>query len=332
MKLFKIIYLMIGIILTASVLLFTATGLPAKDRALYKEACALEDIMEKKIWPGLRIKEYPVAIRKGSTEYVIDETEVRKRKPVLPVIACTAYKVEEVVNVFLPCKSELDSIGHFAEGLSAGTQEFFIDQFSINNKSITNNQYIAILYHETLHAFQIKYYEKQIQAMQNIEEDEDIEEWMGELEKDPAISTLYEKQAVLLSRLVHSSGADLNRKDFKEFFLIREELQQTFEAKAGSEKAKRIKKQIELTELLEGTARYVEMKTAEVLSDKGLHLQYLNSLKETVRGKEKYYRSGMGLCLLLDRFDQEWKQKAFTKGCSLAELLENTMEDFVYGG
>lgn len=328
MRLFKIVYLFVGIALTAWVLFYAMTGLPQKDRELYNVAFALDDRAAKEIWPGLRIGEFPVAIRKGALEYVIQGAEINRRKPVLPVIACTAYPAEGEMNVFLPCKSEMDSIGQIAEGLSSDTQHFVINRFSMNSKKLTDNQYIAIMYHETLHAFQFKYFEKQLQSLQNDEDDSDIDELLGKLELDPVISSLYSKQDILLSSIVHSTGPDLDRNSLAELFITREMLWKEYETKAGALKADRIKNYIDLTELVEGTARYAELKTAAVLSDKELQQQYLSSLQETVRGKEKYYRSGMGLCLLLDKVNPAWKQNAFMGGTTLDGLLEKVMGDF----
>jgi hypothetical protein len=328
MKLFKIVYTFIGIALTALVVFYAMTGFPMKDRELYNAACALDDRAANEIWPNLRVGEYPLAIRKGSSEYVVQGTEIIRRKPVLPVIACTAYPVGDEVNVFLPCKSEMDSIGQIAEGLSADVQHFFINRFSMNSKKLTDSQYIAFIYHETMHAFQQKYFSKKLQAMQNEGDDSGIEELPGKLETDPLISSLYNKQVILLGSIAGSLRQDINRDMLREYFSTREAVRKAYETKAGEKNAAMIKKYIDFYELFEGTARYAELKTAGVLADNGLELQYLSSLQEMAQGKEKYYRSGMAMCLLLDKVSPEWKESAFSGDSTLADILEKAMEDF----
>lgn len=334
MKLFKILYLLVGIGLSALVLFYSTAGLPQKDRELYHRAIQLNDSKASEVWPNLRLGEYPVAIRKGGSEYVLRGSEITRRKPVLPVIACTAYPVGDEVNVFLLCKSEMDSIGQIAEGLSSDAQRFFLNRFSINSRKMTDNQYIAFIYHETLHAFQQKYFNKKFLTFQKDSDTADIagtteiEELLGKLETDPVISSLYQKQTFLLKSIVGSSKQDLDRNELQELINTREAILKAYETKAGTKNTAGIKQYIDFIELFEGTARYVELRTAVVLNDKRLEQQYLSSLQEMAQGKEKYYRSGMGMCLLLDKVDPEWKEKVFAGESTLEGLLEKTMEDF----
>lgn len=327
MKTFKIIYILIGVILATGVILTSIRGLPAKDKELYEAACSLEDSRTDSIWPGLRISGYPVALRKGNSEYVLFDDDIEKRKPVLPVIACTAYPADNKINVFMPCKSEMDSLGQIVEGFSAGTENFLIDQFSIESKKMTDNQYISLLYHETMHAFQLSRFEKQIMEMADWDET-NVEAVIAEYEADDSIHSLYEKQAGLLYKLVLSVREDPDNGDIKEYIKTRKETIDAFYLKAGKEKGEMISRYIGLTELTEGTARYVEAKTALVLSDDELYEQYLSSLQETIPGREKYYRSGMGICMLLDRVGPGWKDELFISGLTPGEILEKAVGVF----
>lgn len=331
MKTFKIIYILIGVILAASVLITSLTGLSEKDLELYDMACSLEDGRSDSIWPGLGISGYPVALRKGNTEYVLFNGNTEKRRPVLPVIACTAYPAGDTINVFMPCKSEMDSLGQIMEGFSSGGESFLIGQFSINSKKMPDNQYVALLYHETMHALQLSRYETRITDMEDWS-DTDMEAMITELETDPSIQGLYKKQAELLHRLVLSENEEAATDDIREYIKAREETLAALRLKAGEEKGEMIGGYIDMTELLEGTARYAEAKTALALSDSALYEQYLSSLQETMPGREKYYRSGMGICMLLDRVSPGWKNDLFADSLTLAGMLENAAEVFDDGG
>jgi hypothetical protein len=332
MKTFKIVYILIGVILTAGVLITSFTGLAKEDLELYEKACSLEDGRSDAIWPGLKIRDYPVALRKGNKEYVIFEGSVEKRRPVLPVIACTAYPAGDTVNVFVPCKSVMDSLGQIVEGFSSGGENFLISQFSVETKRISENQYVALLYHETMHAFQLSRYEAQIAKMADWEDEKDVEEMITELERDPSIQALHKKQAELLHRLVTSEDGDPDENDIREYIKTRQETLAAFRLKAGTGKGDMIGAYIDMTELLEGTAFYAEAKTASVLDDSELYEQYLSSLQETLPGREKYYRSGMGICMLLDRVSPGWKDGLFAGGLTLAQMLEKAVEVSDHGG
>jgi hypothetical protein len=331
MRKFKIIYAIIGVILAAGVLMTSLAGLPERDRELYEKACSLEDGRSDSIWPGLRISDYPVALRKGNTEYVLFNGSVEKRRPVLPVIACTAYPADGTVNVFVPCKSVMDSLGQIAEGFSSGTEDFLIGQFSIESRRMSNNQYIAVLYHETMHAFQLSRYDYRIAEMANWE-DADMEEMITELETDPVIQALYKKQTELLYRMAAVDTGVPDMDDIREYIKTRDETLEAFCLKAGKQNGDMIGAYIDVTELMEGTARYAEAKTAQVLNDSELYEQYLSSLQETLPGREKYYRSGMGICMLLDKLSTGWKDSLFADGLTLAGMLEKAAEVFDDGG
>lgn len=331
MRKFKIVYAIIGIILAAGVLITSLAGLSEKDRELYEAARSLEDGRSDIIWPGLGISDYPVALRKGNTEYVLFNGNVEKRRPVLPVIACTAYPAGDAINVFMPCKSVMDSLGQIVEGFSSGTENFLIGQFSIESKRMSDNQYVAVLYHETMHAFQLSRYEDRIAEMAGWEE-ADIEEMISELESDPAIQALYRKQTELLYKMTVVDTGLPDEDDIREYIKTREETLEEICLKAGKQKGSMIGAYIDVTELLEGTARYAEAKTALALNDSGLYDQYLSSLQETLPGREKYYRSGMGICMLLDRVSPGWKYELFDEGMTLAGMLEKAAEVSCDGG
>ena len=158
MKKFLIVYGLIGIILVTLLICFSSTELPEINQTLYIQATQLSDRVTEEIWPGYSFKSYPVAIRKGNTDYVFHGDKCIKRKAALPIIAATAYKHEGEINIFMPSKADMDSLGQIAEGLSESQEQFFITGFALDKEGISDNRYVAILFHEGLHAYQLEHF------------------------------------------------------------------------------------------------------------------------------------------------------------------------------
>jgi hypothetical protein len=159
-----------------------------------------------------------------------------------------------------------------------------------------------------------------------------MEEMITELETDPVIQALYKKQAELLYRMAAADAEVPDADCVREYIKTREDTLAAFSLKAGTRKGEMIGRYIDMTELLEGTARYAEAKTALALNDSELYEQYLSSLQETPPGREKYYISGMGICMLLDNVSPGWKYDLFDDGLTLAGMLEKAAEDSDDGG
>jgi len=217
----------------------------------------------------------------------------------------------------------MDSVGQIAEGFSGSFDDFLIDQFSIDAQKMSDSQYISVLCHEAMHALQLSCWERKIIVLAEDIADAGIEARIAETESDPEIRAMYEKQADLLYRLAVSDDGVPVAETVREYIRTRKDTQALLSAKTGID-IDAVRSYADLYELLEGTARYAEAKAALALSDEELYGQYLHSLKETSHGKENYYRSGMGICMLLDRLDPEWKQYMPAGSLSLAGLLENT--------
>jgi hypothetical protein len=187
---------------------------------------------------------------------------------------------------------------------------------------MTDNQYISVLCHEAMHALQFSNWEEKINALPRGIADTGVEVKLAEAESDPAVQSMYEKEADLLYRLAVSDDGRPDAEAVREYIRTRNDTQALLSARSGID-VHDIKNYADMYELLEGTARYVEANTALALSDNELFGQYLFSLKETSYGREKYYKSGMGMCMLLDRLDPGWKQVLYAGSLSLADLLEN---------
>ncbi|MBS4538397.1 hypothetical protein GOQ27_07965 [Clostridium sp. D2Q-11] len=325
MKKIFVIYGLIGVVLISSLIYLGFQGLSDKTEELYGKALDLSKEVEENLWKDFNFGDYPVAIRQRNTEYVFRKEEMRKRTPVLPVIACTAYPVDGEVNVFMLSKEELDTLGDFAEGIG-NEEEFLINQFGLDKKKMIDEQYLSIMYHEGLHAYQLKYYEKNLM---NIAKDEykeiDEKEVLRRVDEE-AIVSYYEKEGELLYQAITTQDDKESISLAKEYVSARKKRIQFLEKHWKREELEVLKEQEHYYELVEGTAKYMEEQILKYLEREEIVEKYLKTIKELQEGKQKYYNTGMGICLLLDRFNISWKKDAFRNPIPLNERLEDALE------
>lgn len=321
MKKFKIIYIIIGILIITLNLYFGTRGLSDINRELYKKACSISEDVEKNVWNGMNFSKYPTAIRFGNAEYVLKGESEIIRKPVLPVIANTAFEVEGEVNIFVLCKEDMDSIGFIAEGLSQNGDQYIVKQLSFEKETITESQYISILYHEGFHAYQMENYLDKLNVMYPDYEEVKLQELMDKVDKDKEFNKLYNEEYLLMHNILKEKDKEVINNKIKKLIEKRYKRYDTLKKKLGSEEANALIKLENFYELFEGTARYMEIKTAQILKDNELYSKYLEDIKETSKGREKYYRSGMALCLILDKVNKEWKKDVFLRTMPLHEIL-----------
>ncbi|MBP7176322.1 MAG: hypothetical protein KBA53_08945 [Thermoclostridium sp.] len=320
MKKFLIVYSLIGIILVTLLICFSSTELPEINQTLYIKANQLSDRVTEEIWPGYSFKSYPVAIRKGNTDYVFHADKYIKRKAVLPIIAATAYKHEGEINIFMPSKVDMDSLGQIAEGLSESQEQFFITGFTLDREGISDDRYISMLFHEGLHAYQLEHFEDNLfNAMpDSLDENEEV---LKLVDTDTTIKNLYARENEALYDILQLHDKGELKEKISRYLTIREERMHTFRQKYGDGKTNLLNLLENYYEKVEGTARYTEAQTARLLGDDDLYREYVQSLQVNMDGNEKYYRSGMATCLLFDELSTDWKEEVFSKPESMFELL-----------
>lgn len=319
MKKFMIIYGLIGILLVTLLISFSNAGLPEINQTLYSKAYQFSDSVTEEIWPGYEFKAYPVAIRKGNNEYVFQAGQYSRRKAVLPIIAATAYKHEGEINIFIPSKADMDSLGQIAEGLSESQEQFFITGFALDKKGISDNRYIAILFHEGLHAYQLDYFEDSLfNSLSGVLDDN--EEILRLVDTDVTIKNLYKEENKALYDILQVDKGELPDK-ISRYLTIREQRMQSIRQKYGDRKENLLRLLENYYEKVEGTARYMEAQAARLLGDNELYREYTHSIQVSVDGKENYYRSGMAMCMIFDELNSVWKEEAFSRPESMVELL-----------
>jgi hypothetical protein len=310
MKKFRIIYTSIGVLLIILLIFTNSMKLPERNKELYEKACDIQNNMQKKTWEELSVRNYPVAIRKENKEYVFYNGEVKKRKSVLPVYVCSIFPVNNEINVLIPAFDEMNEIGNIVEGLSDGNK-LLKSQFGFNNNSISENNYISVLYHEAFHAYQFTNYEVMINKMADFDNADKVIE---KLDNNDSFKNLYKKEGEILYLAINEKEKDKVVNYIGKYIAARNKRTEILKGKLSNQDFKTLVTAENYYELIEGTAAYVQLKTDEELKDMGLYKQNIDKLKEFSGKTQKYYKSGMAMCIILDKLDNSWKERIFSEG------------------
>ena len=220
----------------------------------------------------------------------------------------------------MPSKADMDSLGQIAEGLSESQEQFFITGFALDKEGISDNRYVAILFHEGLHAYQLEHFKDNLfNAMPDSSHEH--EEVLRLVDTDTTIRNLYARENEAFYDILQLQDKGELKGKISRYLTIREERIHTFRQKYGDGKTDLLKVLENYYEKVEGTARYTESRAARLLVDDDLYREYIQSLQVNMDGNEKYYRSGMAMSLIFDELNPAWKEEVFSKPESMFELL-----------
>lgn len=314
MKRFKASFIMFGIILFSSFILLQKDDFPDLEEKLIQEA---SEVNEENIWPNFDMQIFPIEIREDDNAYLFYKDEKIKREPALPVLAATVYKVDGEIQVFMPSKDAMEDLGRLMEDSNQGGF-LFSNAFSLSGMKLTDNHYIALLYHEIFHGYQMKYYENDIFGnMPSDFNERDTYQYIESIKDDNTLYELYLNQNRVLYDIIKGEKTINDYKNAREAYI--HALNQRYDQKIVED----IVYLENYYEKIEGTARYVQLKVLFALDEKQLYNQYIENISEDVDGKEKYLRSGMAIALLLDTYRPDWKSDVFSSDLSLYDYLIN---------
>lgn len=324
MKKFKIIYSIIGVVLVVLIIVTGNRTLSQKNIDLYDRAESMVEDIDNEVWSNFNIKDYPTAIRKNNTEYVFFHGNINRREAVLPVIACTSYPVDNVYNILMPCYEDMNLIGNIVEGISDGTA-LVKSEFGFSNNSISENEYIAFMYHEGFHAYQLSNYKDKlfnsfIDDIETYNKKDDISNMgdvISKIDKNTSLLNLYKNENKLLYNALQAESKDEVLSYIEKYIASRNKRIEILKKSLSTNDFKSLMDAEKYYELIEGTAKYVEYKTLEVLNDNDMCKKYIVGLSDIQKGDGKYYMSGMAMCLILENLDEGWKEDLLTKKGSL---------------
>lgn len=313
MKKFMIIYIVIGLCLSSLILIFKDRDTMVLEHQLINEAYTLDT---SSLWPSLSLSNYPIAIRNNQKEYVFFQHDMTKRKPFFPVIVATAYQVNDRIEVFMPSKKTMENLGQLMEGVSSNQALSLIEGFAFHQQTLSNDQYMAMIFHEALHAYQIEYYEHELfnQLPEGFDERKTLQ-LISTIDQSEFLKSFYLSEYQILEDAI--TNPDL----IPQFLLKRQARIDQLHLIFTEQEVEHILFLENYYEKIEGTARYLESQVLFTLGNLTLYNQYKDKIDEYQLGKEKYYRSGMGVCMLLDHQSTSWKAHVFSNTQPLDQLL-----------
>lgn len=323
-----VIYIAVGILLLAAVILTGSRGLSSKNIDIYRKAAALQGEMEELGFPQFQLADYPVAFFDGDYDYVVtangEDINIRRREPVLNTFVGTAFPVEDHYEVLVPAiekfqdmfsaLSSAQKLGEFSQGEIPAMDEMEYDTI----------EQVATIWHEAFHAYQFTYYpEQETDLMQG--HDFTTGDWedgetliVEQIDSNPEVSALWKRQMQLLELAVQCEDVDTLRNYILEYKALDTERRELLGESVLALEEYYIQ--------LEGTARYVESQAYRKLnSEEAFHSVYVETIRDYTGGSNKYYDIGMAECLILDKVKPGW-QAEYDSSVHLLELICQALE------
>ncbi len=311
----RILYGIFGMVLATATVLTGSYGLSSQNIEIYKEALNLQDKVDELGFEGFSLADYKVRCYDGSYDYVLSaedgEAVVEKEKSILQAFVGTAYEVEGEYQVIVPSVERFQELlSALSVGSSGDIASFSAEQYGVEEQAAT-------IWHEAMHAWQFTRYEEQIQNIIKAEYSS-LDGNLGNvitdyIDSNPQVVSLYKQELDCLKKAVFATSIDDKKAYVLQYRKLEEERRQLLTEDVLSVE--------DYYENVEGMAYYVESKVYEM--EKGWDIykeQYLNEMQLYTEGTHKYYIIGMAKCLLLDEFQNDWKNGFdFTK--SLSEIL-----------
>ena len=305
------IYLLIGVILAALVIVTGTYGLAQTDRDIYQMAMDLDHSADGFGFAGFSPENYKIRISNGKTDYVMWNGECEKKPAAIDTLVATAQDLDGEYQVILPAYQDFSefvrSVGTLAS-LSEGGESFSSENYS-------HESHAATLFHEAFHAWQFSNYENSIteymaQSFQDGLLPENI--IVDKVDADERNVQSLENEL----KYLYSACKAADREDAA--YWLRLALDEE-SLRRGSLDEDALAAELYL-ETVEGTAKYVESMAYRELRGTGAwETEYLTETGFS-GGSGKYYTIGMLKCLLLDKLSPEWKS-GFSLPCDLGEYL-----------
>ena len=280
-----IIFILIGVILVAGVAVTGTYGLTEENIKIYKKAISLEDNGDFG-FEGFKLTDYPVAFYDGNNDYVISwkngEYIIKKRSAVINSIVATASPINGYYEVLTPAIEKMSSLVNF---------------MAVGNASYGEDEHIATLWHEGFHCWQFTNYYSNIKSICTVPVDESAVAQNADA-NEKAVS-LFEQQAQLLENAVNTDDVDNIRKHIIKY------------KKLDDERKTLLSDEVNELEnyytIVEGTACYIEAGVHKILLPDSFKTNYIDTISDYAGGSSKYYKTGMAMCMILDRLNPQWK-------------------------
>lgn len=198
MKLYGILYGALGVILMGATIMTGINGLSPQNKAVYDDALSLQQDVDTVGFEDFKLEDYKVRFFDGNADYVVSGETIKKEPAVFTTFVGTAYEVDGDYQVILPTvenfSAMFDLLGT-AGSISEGETNFTEAQYGAK-------EHIATLWHETLHAYQMRHYYDQLTGLLDEgAEGENIEDIIvSSVDSNQHVVELYKKQMELLNK------------------------------------------------------------------------------------------------------------------------------------
>lgn len=317
----KILYGMLGVGLTVATVLTGTYGISQRNIQIYEDALELQQQVDSLEIPQFHLEDYAVRCYDGNSDYVFTyeqgKAKYEKQTTVLGAYVGTAYEVEGEYQVIVPTVEKFHKLLSLMD-TAAGVQS---ESFVFGETEYGDEEQIATIWHEALHAWQFTNYESQIIDSVRLAETESSnmsDLITKEVDNNSEIVALYQQEMNCLKQAVQAESIDDKKSYVLQYKKIEEQRRQLL-----SESVLTVE---EYYEKVEGMAFYVESKVYELLKGTNAYEEYyLEPISEYSQGTHKYYSMGMAKCLLLDEMKKDWKQE-YDYSTSLTECVYEVFE------
>ncbi len=319
MKLWKISYIAVGVVLLVSSLATGNYGLSNINENIYEDAIGLDEDMKALGFNDLSLKDYKVRFYNGRYDYVVRDKDIEKEEAVLDVFVGTTMEVEGEYQVLIPTyelfsrlMSTMDTAGRISEGEAISSKE-----------SYSENSHVATIWHEAFHAWQLTKWESEIdELLSNIDmlENENREDIIvKEIDSNSRLVVLFKEEMDLLKSAYEEDDMSVKIGNIeKALDIVKERVDLMSNNALYTEY---------YVENLEGSAMYVEGQVYKGLEGNEAWSNYYMGDFEYTNGSGKYYQMGMLKCELLDQISPNW-QSNFNISNGLDELLEKAILEY----
>lgn len=316
MKLYRIGYGAVGVLLAISVVLTGSYGLAKVDREIYKTAMGIEEQMQENGFTGFMPSEMKVRFFDGTKDYVVADGKVTKEEAAFDTFVGTTSKIDGEYQVILPAYdnfSQMFSLLDTAQGVTEGEMDFAENTY-------TTNAHVATLWHEAFHAWQMTNWENEVNeacvAAGFSPEDNMTDIIRNEVDSNDKLVVSFSREMELLRNAYETADVEEKKQLIIEALNVADERKAMVSAKAAYAE--------EYFQMVEGTARYVEARAYLLLEGDAAWKETYFGDYTYEKGNGKYYEMGMYKCLLLDELMPEWKD-----GYCVTDSLDNYLRSAV---
>lgn len=325
MKICKIGYIAMGVILAFGSIFTETYGLSEVNLEIYDTAVSLDGMVQNIGFQDFSLKDYKVRFYDGKQDYVVQKNEeeitsIMKEDAVLDVFVGTTMEVDGENQVLLPTYEQftslfdvLDAAGTVSQGMSGNTE----GTMAFTEDSYSENSHVATIWHEAFHAWQYTNWKAEIDALMkrvNIAEGESREDVIvEEADSDKKMVTAFEDEMELLYKAYETEDMAEKKKLVLQALSIEAEREQKLSDSVNAMEY--------YLDNLEGSAMYVEGQVYRELEGDDAWKEYYMGEFQYENGSSKYYKRGMLKCLLLNQMMEGW-QSQFSGTCGLSQLLE----------